>query len=302
MDPPERFPSGMLMIEIGEHLKYYHKDLHTGLSSDKVTYEEALSSTLQCVRAMPDRVSLPTTNPAKRQVLRAMALENKRAMDDSDLAKPKIRTIRGTGKLMSEDCPEPCSPARRAILKKKLIDENGRPPQAPYLVLNAWQTKGSLAAISGDVTITAVDYDADAGMPNCKLRNAEILWDTGAPITIVTKDLLSKEFAEHLDDPVHEPYKDSSGTRTQVTFNLDFSNTLFKVDTITVVMDKSSIPNMRSGIILGQRDCIDILQYRSIPRSIMEAKGQTIPDTQWGDVILEAYVDLLDNKFKEIDN
>lgn len=71
------------------------------------------------------------------------------------------------------------------------------------------------------------------------------------------------------------------------------------MDLVAWVVDKNALPNARLGIILGQKGCIDALQYRSIPRSTVEAKGETIDKRFWGDLILEGYVDL-NGTFKEI--
>jgi hypothetical protein len=71
------------------------------------------------------------------------------------------------------------------------------------------------------------------------------------------------------------------------------------MDLVAWVVDKNALPNARSVIILGQKGYIDAFQYRSIPRSILEAKGETINKRFWGDLILEGYVDL-DGTFKEI--
>ena len=72
------------------------------------------------------------------------------------------------------------------------------------------------------------------------------------------------------------------------------------MDVIACVVDKEAVPNARSGIILGQKGCIDVLQYRSIPRSVSQAKGEAIDKGPWGDLILESYVDL-DGTLKDID-
>ncbi|CDM27972.1 unnamed protein product [Penicillium roqueforti FM164] len=95
------------------------------------------------------------------------------------------------------------------------------------------------------------------------------------------------------------PYTNSSGTRVQLSFAVEFTNTLFTMTVIAWVVDKEAIPNFRSGMILGQRDCIDAIQYRSIPRSILEARGESVDEKFWGDLILESYVDF-DGSLKEI--
>ena len=72
------------------------------------------------------------------------------------------------------------------------------------------------------------------------------------------------------------------------------------MDVIAWVVDKEAVPNTRSGIILGQKGCIGVLQYRSIPQSMSQAEGEAIDEMLWGDLMLESYVDL-DGTLKEID-
>jgi hypothetical protein len=129
-------------------------------------------------------------------------------------------------------------------------------------------------------------------MLKCKLKGIKVFWDTGATSTTITTDILDKKFRAYLSNPIHGAYKNQDGPRVQLSFTLKFTNSLFSMDPIAWVVDKNAFPNARLGIILGQKGCIDALQYRSIPRSILETKGETIDKRFWGGLILEGYVDL----------
>lgn len=295
MDLPEKFPPSMVLAEVADHLNDHHSELRVSLHSNHVAYEEALVATLACVHGFKDRILLPTTNPARREALRRKALENKNL---ENIPFSSSRPIRTTGKLESAGFPEPLSPDRRALLKKKLQTENTPPPPAPYVLeLRALRTENTLVAIVGNSRITAIDWEV--GMPECHLKGIEMLWDTGTASTIITKDILGQDFQTYLSDVIHAPYKNQNGTRVQISFNLEFTNALFSMDIVAWVVDKEAFPNARSGIILGQKDCIDAIQYRSIPRTILEARGESVPEMFWGDLILESYVDF-DGTLKEI--
>lgn len=295
MDLPEKFPPSMVLAEVADHLQDHHSELRVSLSSNHVVYEEALVATLDCVRGLQDRILLPTTNPARREALRWKALENK-TLENTPIS--SSRPIRTTGRLESADLPEPLSPEHRALLKKKLLANNTPPPQDPYVLeLRALRTENTLVAIAGNSRITTIDWDV--GMPECHLKGIEMLWDTGATSTIMTKDLLGQDFQARLSDAIHAPFKNQNGTRVQISFNLEFTNALFSMDTVAWVVDKEAFPNTRPGVILGQKDCIDAIQYRSIPRTILEARGESVHEMFWGDLILESYVDF-DGTLKEI--
>lgn len=103
-----------------------HSDLRMALSNNHVSYEEALTATLDCVRGLEGRIILPTTNPARCETLRQKALENMKLFGDPSVS--PHRRIRPTGKLESAGFPEPLSPERRELLKKKLLTEDDSPP------------------------------------------------------------------------------------------------------------------------------------------------------------------------------
>ncbi|KAL2871366.1 uncharacterized protein BJX67DRAFT_342081 [Aspergillus lucknowensis] len=296
MNMAEKYPPSLVLTEIAENLDRHHRELCVTLPANYFTYKEGLSATLDCVGGLADPILLPTSNPARRQALRQQALENKDALSES---KPfsSSRRIRTPGNLKPEDIPPPLPSSRRALLKHKFFDENEPPFREPHLIPPALCIERTLAAIVGNAKITAVDWEP--GMPHCNVRNIEMLWDTGAATTIITKDLLDEQFQSHLSDPVHKDYQNPDGTRVQISFALEFTNSVFWMDLIAWVVDKEAIPNGRSGVILGQKGCIDALQYRSIPRSVLEAQRQTVDESIWGDLILESFVDL-DGSLKEI--
>lgn len=45
---------------------------------------------------------------------------------------------------------------------------------------------------------------------------------------------------------------------------------------ICIVAPKAKISNEQVGILFGQRMCIDRLVYSSVPRPLIEAKGQSV--------------------------
>jgi hypothetical protein len=138
-------------------------------------------------------------------------------------------------------------------------------------------------------------------MPNdleCLVVNDRMLFDTGAHVSCITDDLLSESFVRYLDEPVHDPYRSSVNGSVQVQASAVVAfgdQPPLIVDCIFVVLMKEAVPNQRSGIILGQSTLLNRLQYRSIPRDVLRARGETVEDGVWGDIQLEGYVNLLDD-------
>ncbi|KAJ5961557.1 hypothetical protein N7501_006498 [Penicillium viridicatum] len=65
-----------------QDLNDHHSHLRVALSTSHVAYEEALTATLNCVRGLPGRILLPTTNPVRRALLKKMALESQDSLKD----------------------------------------------------------------------------------------------------------------------------------------------------------------------------------------------------------------------------
>ena len=76
MELLEKFPPGMVLSRVAEDLDGHHSHLRVALSTRDVAYEEALTATLNCVRGLPGRILLPTTNPVRRALPKKMALKS----------------------------------------------------------------------------------------------------------------------------------------------------------------------------------------------------------------------------------
>jgi hypothetical protein len=68
------------------------------------------------------------------------------------------------------------------------------------------------------------------------------------------------------------------------------SNCTVLMRAIAWVVPKSKIPNERVGVLFGQLECINRLQYESIPASILSSDGEDLEDNVWGDLILKRYL------------
>ena len=68
---------------------------------------------------------------------------------------------------------------------------------------------------------------------------------------------------------------------------VSLSNSLIKLNAIALglIVPKNSVPNFRSGVIFGQRHCIDCISYHSIPRSILRLEGEA------GELMVDKFVD-----------
>jgi hypothetical protein len=226
---------------------------------------------------------------AQRQILRKIALENVQIMNLSSPAKtPPGLPIRTQYDVTSLPLPKPASPETRKRLKEDAMPF--MPFREPYpAILNATIAERTLPVVKAEITLNGID--ADDEVTSSVLGTVDMLWDTCAHNTIITEDLLSEKFRRYIQEPQHDPYRSDNGLRVQMDAVIAFSNVPIAISAIVLVVPKSVVPNERVGILFGQQQCIDRLHYRSLPRCILEAKGENIEKEMWGDIILDEFVD-----------
>lgn len=188
--------------------------------------------------------------------------------------------------------PEPRKPsaALLAILKKNAKTVS---VADPYVInIRSGLEDGHLPSIAGRLHLSALDGLEDH--PQEMIDWSMCLWDTGSYCSLISEDLLSSTFREFLNHSVHDPYR-RSGARNilQVNAWFRFSNHAAEISTIFTVLPVSHIPNSRSGIILGQQAFMAMMVVRCVPRYILIAKGEQVADNEWGDIVVEEYIDCL---------
>lgn len=223
-----------------------------------------------------------------QQIAKDNALSPQSALNTSSSFGLPIRTTVDFGKI---GVPKKASEKARRVLRKEAQSWPDLPP--PHtLTIRASTVENLLPVVSANITMYGLDARADD--PHVSFTQAELLWDTGAPSTIVVDELLPESFREYLTKPENDCYRSSNGTRVQLDALVAFSNHVLDISCVSVVVPRSAIPNSRAGILLGQNMCLNRLVCRSIPRAILSARGEKVPDTVWGDILIEDYVDLDD--------
>jgi hypothetical protein len=135
----------------------------------------------------------------------------------------------------------------------------------------AFLAENCLPIIKGNVTLSTIDLVENH---EHKLKNINILFDTGAQVTSVTEDVLSDSFRELLKDPQLDVYRTNSGLYLQMDSTIALTNTNFAMNTMVLVVPKRNVPNSRSGIVLGQRGAIDCLHFEAVPKRFLQIGGR----------------------------
>lgn len=109
---------------------------------------------------------------------------------------------------------------------------------------------------------------------------------------MVVDELLPQIFKDYLKHPDNDCYRSVDGVRIQIDALITFTNQVLALSCVCVVVPRSAVPNSRVGIFLGQHMGINRMVYNSVPREILSARGESVSETIWGDILIEEYVDI----------
>ncbi|KAJ5534121.1 hypothetical protein N7527_000375 [Penicillium freii] len=109
----------------------------------------------------------------------------------------------------------------------------------------------------------------------------ERLWVATSPEQALTRILMEITVAS-----LHH------GSSVQIDLSIALSNCPVAMDVVAVVVPKSKLPNQLVGILFGHAGGIDRLNFLAIPRHVLRANGQEIPDGFWGGILADQYGNL----------
>ena len=285
-----RVPIGHAIVKVGEDV------IRTGTLDDiqipsKTMWTVILDTASESLRSIDQSFDLGSQPRAKpNRALRQIALSRvnlpSSSKDDGHAPGLPIRIWENVRAPKVPPKSENVAPTKL----RKFAQILGNQPQPYIQTIHAQITERTLPIVPAGVRLTGIDGNYDD--PHQVFNSIEILWDTGAHSCIVVDEMLSAEFRHYLKSPIHDPYRCDSGVRVQVDANISFSNTLLKISCICLVVPRSVVPNGRVGMILGQSGAIDRIIYKSVPKANLVARGEQLPETLWGDLCIEEYVDL----------
>ncbi|MCJ1331366.1 uracil DNA glycosylase [Thelotrema lepadinum] len=214
-----------------------------------------------------------------RQRLRELALESLR------MEMPPRLCLRNATAAADLLLPNPTSQRIRERLRETAKLCHG--PESPFCERVIPQR--TLASIGGVLTLSAVNSDGDGSEE--VIRCEDCLWDTAAYGCVITENILSSGFREHLKGDDHNRYRGWETVTVQVQACFAFSGANVQISTVFQVVPVTSMPRSRSGVILGQKAFMDSLAYRSVPRAILLARGEEVDENVWGDIVVEGILD-----------
>jgi len=276
-----------ILRQVANSMNWKHNELSVTIPAH-TSWKAAIRAAEDALGDIDKSIVLMPPGSHNRQLLRQIALENVGRLDESSRQTPVGLPIRSSVNLKAVTFPAPQSQKTRAFLREAAKESAQEGFRMPYVSLRAGLLEGCLPMVTANVVIRGVD--CEDGDPIDELNEMDMIWDTGAHRTIVTEEILSPAFKEHLKAPVHDPYRSTDGLTLQVDVTIALSNSLVFISAIAVVVPASKMPNQWVGILFGQRQCIDRIIYQSIPRAMLQAKGEDIAENIWGDIFATEYL------------
>jgi hypothetical protein len=285
------FPPNAVLRSVAGAMNCHDQDIVVQLPRD-TTWKAATSAVLQALDEAAVDGPVVMFGPRSRQTreyLKRAALTEQKNSSISYSSTPL--PLRNAVLASSLPDPKPMSSANRAKLKEMIL-KGPALDRDPYPIrLPPFTDEQTLAVIPGVLVLRGVE--AADGEEVCRISNDAMLFDTGAQTSCITDDLLPASFVAYLDDPMHDRHRFGTSVKVHVCAAFAFGDQApLDMDCIFTVVNKLNMPNQRSGIILGQHTLLESLQYRVVPRRVLQAQGRHVANGEWGDIIVDGYVDV----------
>lgn len=255
--------------------------------SQTTTWIKALAAASKSLEAQDRTFHIfPQKSKERREAMKKLALAAKSLPPGTPIERG-IRTP-----FQTDEIPHPPRPETRERIRELAREALAQDSRQPYVsTTRAGLDEGILATVPGSLTLQIIDDLENDATGSCELVVKNMLWNTGSHGCTITADLLPATFAARLSRPDCDPYRNESRSIVQVEGYIALSNNPFFFESIFSVVPPSAAPNGRSGVILGQRSFMDHLDFRQVPRTILEAHGDTLKDDEWGDIEINEWVD-----------
>lgn len=289
-------PTSYLLSQVASSVKS-RAPTATAKISCRTTWTAALQTAQRSLEQQDQQlVIFPKQTKERQQALKEMGLSMR-----STSANVSSRTSDGLPirtNVPKHQLPPRSSPVVRERLRELAKENMAFSDRQPYpLQVPAGITERVLPTVSGTLRLRRLGGDPDDEADECKLDLNDMLWDTGAHDCTITEDILPSKFRTYLQSSEHDPYRDASGLHVQVDGYLALTNAPVNFNTVFNVRLASSLPNGRSGVILGQSGFLNRMVWTSIPRIVLEMRGEDVGDNFWGDIHMSEYIDVVGTRF-----
>lgn len=151
----------------------------------------------------------------------------------------------------------------------------------------------NLPAVECMIAVAAIDHEDP--MPRDVVVCQNALWDTGAYMPCRTSPKTGCLQTSD-DSSTTMTYMDLPGATKARVFRcrvmVEVSNkTIIQIYTVVMVIPRTSAPNGRSGVLLGQTGVIDSVEYQSVPQKLTSKSDPNFAQDGWGYFNISCYCD-----------
>ncbi|KAI9769951.1 MAG: uracil DNA glycosylase [Geoglossum simile] len=287
-------PTSHLLLQVAASVKAKAPTTTTAILP-QTTWISALQVAIRSLESTDQQlVIFPKTTRERQQALKEISFASLPPATDIS---PSFQNGLPIKTSFPKHQPPPRSSAALSERLRELAKENmAFGDREPYpLQIRAGSIERVLPVVTGTLSLRGLDKDPDDETDSCCLDINEMLWDTGAHCCIITEDILPSEFRTYLQSPEHDPYRHENGLFVQVDGYIALTNTAFVFGTVFHVRPARSLPNGRSGVILGHNGFLNRIVWTSIPRIILKRRGEDIGSDMWGEIHISEYIDIMDD-------
>lgn len=275
-----------VLRQLADSMNCRHDELSVSLPTH-TTWSAAIQAVQAALGDVDEDFLLMPRRTGDRRAIREIGLQ---AVSETNVPGRPIRTNVDLSSVQHRPARDEATRQRLQKIAKESAAEIGFPD--PYVSLWPKLQDKCLPTIRGNLVLRALD--GNASDPVCELKETQMIFDTGAHRSIIAEELLPIAFRDHLKDPVHDAYRLEDSLSVQLDACIALTNCPVAIEAVALVMPRSRMPNRLLGILFGQLTCIDRLSLEMIPRRILLARDQNIPDEFWGDIVLDRYLDSQD--------
>lgn len=275
-----------VLRQLADSMNCKHDELSVSLPTH-TTWSSAIQAVQEALGNVDEDFLLMPRRAGNRRAIREIGLQ---AVSASNVSGLPIQTNVDLSSVEYRPARNETTRERLRKIAKESAAGIGFPD--PYVSLWPKLQDKCLPIIRGNLGLRALD--GKPSDPVCELKEVEMIFDTGAHRSIIAEELLPIAFRNHLKDPVHDPYRLNDCLSVKLDAGIALTNCPVVIEAVALIMPRSRMPNKLLGILFGQLTCIDRLSLQMIPRRILLARNQNIPEEFWGHIVLDQYLDSQD--------
>lgn len=234
-----------IIHQLAESMNGKHDELSVTIPA-YTTWRSALQAVESALNGVDEPFIVFPHRNTNRRAMRELGLQAAAHFDSENVQALPIRTSVDLERL--EPRP-PLSEEGRERLRQMAREIANMEFRYPYASLRPTLEDSFLPMIRADLTVQGLDGHKQD--PVCELHGVNMIFDTGAHMTLIAEELLCPSFQEYLRDSVHDSYRGRDGLSVQVDAGI-YQSPRCRTSWSAYCLDKQgALIDLASGPFLG---------------------------------------------------